>query len=626
MPDASLSIGDKLPVQAMNTLLRPLALAATLLLAATVSMATETSNPWAGDLSPLPPSEWNAQRAAHLLERAGFGGTPEEVAALARLTPRQAVRRLVYFEGAPKAALPAFEHSGVFEPGIDDFLPSRPATTDHAKAKGEAIGVKVKPTGNRPLQPVVNRFFYWLRASKLETGRIGYWWANRMLTSPRPLQEKMALFWHGHFATSEDKVRDYRKMLQQLELFQHKGLGNFRTLMVDVAKGPAMLAYLDAGINVKVAPNENFAREIMEMFTMGVGHYSEHDIREAARAFTGWNYRGLDYRFNSDQHDDGQKTVLGRTGPLGGEDVIDIILAQPATADYLASRLYSFFVRAEPDEALRKRLGDLLRAKRYDIAAFMEALLLSKDFHAPESTATRIKSPVELLISTYRKFGLKEIPGVPDFNDTTAALGQRLMYPPTVAGWAHGRSWMTPGLLIQRGNFALDVVLPDINFLPEDRYPVRDTGSEIRAVHERLRAGQDITQATRPSGKGDNPDMMSMANRSVDRDEAFNTRYGSYRGWQMAIERVKPIPRTLARLDLTRMTIDAGCKTPMDVVRHFEARFLSVPLDENTRQSLAQFLTSELGTDDLLAARTFAEEGLRLTLHLLLSRPEYQLG
>lgn len=600
------------------------ALAGALLLGTQPSMAVSG---WAGDLAPLPASEWNPSRAAHLLERAGFGGTPEEIAVLAALTPREAVRRLVYFEGAPQAALAPFDPSGVFEAGFDAFPPSRPATTDLAKAQGEAIGVKVKPAGNRPLQPVANKFFYWLRASRLETHRVAYWWANRMLVSPRPFEEKMALFWHGHFATSEEKVRDYRKMLQQLEIFQREGRGSFRSLLVGVAQDPAMLAFLDAGINVKGAPNENFAREIMEMFSMGVGNYSEQDIREAARAFTGWNYRGLAFHVDADKHDDGEKTVLGRSGRFDGVDVIDIILAQPVTAEYIAGRIYAFFVRENPDPAQRKRLGDLLRQNRYEIAPFMEAVFLSKDFYAPESVATHIKSPVELLISTYRKLGLKEVPGAPDFNETTGTLGQRLMYPPTVAGWAGGHAWATPGLLIQRGNFALDVVFPDIAFLPEDRYPASSlTGREILAVNERVRAGMDITAATRPVDKDGNPEMMAASSRNVDRDEDFNTRYASYRGWQMAIERVKPIPRTLPRLDLTGMVLGAGCKTSVDAVRYLEDRFLSVSLDEASRRAIADFLTRELGTADLRSAETFAEEPLRLTLHLIMSRPEYQLS
>lgn len=590
------------------------------------SAVTIAASSWAGNLTPIAAADWNRARAAHLLERAGFGGTPEDIDAFARLTPAQAVRRLVYFEGTPAVALPPFEHSGVFEAGLDPFPASRPATTDLARDSGEALGVTVKAGGNRRMQPVVNKFFYWLRASKLETDRVAYWWANRMLTSPRPLQERMALFWHGHFATNEDKVRDYRKMLNQLELFQNQGLGSFRTLMIGVAQDPAMLSFLDAAVNVKGAPNENFAREIMELFTMGVGHYSEHDIREAARAFTGWNYQGVAFHIDAAKHDGGAKEVLGRRGNYDGVQVIDIILDQPVTPRYLASKLYRHFVREDIDPALAEELGRRLKAVDYDIAAFLEMLFMSRDFHAPESVATRIKGPVELVVSTYRKLGLTDVPGVPDFNETTAALGQRLMHPPTVAGWAQGRSWITPGLLLERGNFALDVALPDINYIPGDRYPGAQAGYEIRNIHERVRSGLDLSTATKPGGADGGVDMMAMSSMNGDRDEDFNTRYGSYRGWQMAVERVKPIPRTVARLDLTSMVLKAGCSTPEEVVSYMERRFLSVPLDGATRNKLATFLERELGTRDLPAAASYAEDPLRLLLHVLLSRPEYQLG
>ncbi|WP_020164217.1 DUF1800 domain-containing protein [Methyloversatilis discipulorum] len=590
------------------------------------SAVTIAASPWAGNLTPIAAADWNRARAAHLLERAGFGGTPEEIDALARLTPAQAVRRMVYFEGAPAADLPPFDHSGVFEAGLDPFPASRPATTDLARDSGEALGVTVKAGGNRRMQPVVNKFFYWLRASKLETDRVAYWWANRMLTSPRPLQEKMALFWHGHFATNEDKVRDYRKMLNQLELFQNQGLGKFRTLMIGVAQDPAMLSFLDAAVNVKGAPNENFAREIMELFTMGVGHYSEHDIREAARAFTGWNYQGVAFHIDAAKHDGGPKAVLGRRGNYDGVQVIDIILDQPVTPRYLASKLYRHFVREDIDPALAEELGRRLKAVDYDIAAFLEMLFMSRDFHAPESVATRIKGPVELVVSTYRKLGLTEVPGVPDFNETTTALGQRLMHPPTVAGWAQGRSWITPGLLLERGNFALDVALPDINYIPGDRYPGAQAGYEIRNIHERVRSGLDLSTATKPGGADGGVDMMATSSMNGDRDEDFNTRYGSYRGWQMAVERVKPIPRTVARLDLTGMVLKAGCSTPEQVVSYMEGRFLSVQLDVATRAKLAAFLEKELGTRNVPAAASYAEDPLRLLLHVLLSRPEYQLG
>lgn len=581
-------------------------------------------------LQPIAANQWNSHLARHLLERAGFGGTPAEVSRLAQMTAAEAVRYLVYFEGASEPQSAPFAHSGIFDEGLDPFPPSRPATTKLAEQTGEALGIKVKPGGNRPLQPIVNKFFYWLRASRLETDRVAQWWAERMLTSPRPLQEKMALFWHGHFATNEDKVRDYRKMLQQLELFRSEGLGNFGELLVAVAKNPAMLAFLDAGVNVKGAPNENFAREIMELFTMGVGHYSEQDIREAARAFTGWNFKGLEFTIDEEKYDDGTKQFLGQSGNFDGVAIINIILEQDVTPRFIATKLYRFFVADDVSPELANALGEQLRQHHYELKPFLETLFLSQAFYAENNIGSRIKSPVELVISTYRKLGLTNLPGAPDFNLLTGSLGQRLMHPPTVAGWSYGRSWITPSLLIERGNFALDMAFPDIEFIPYDRYPKYPSGYEIRAVHQRLRAGEDIATATRPPdadyGAGMGEDMMAASSSNVDREEAFNTRYGSYRGWQMAIQRVKPIERDLAPIDLTRMVMQAELATPLAVVNYLEQRFLSVSLDDATREALAAKFAAELGTSDVLAMRGAMEEPLRVLFHLLLSRPEYQLG
>ena len=578
---------------------------------------------WIDDLSPIAPTDWSEERAAHLLERAAFGATPEEVERFARLTPPAAVAALVSYQSIDNRHLKPFDHSGVHDRGLEPFPASRPAATDLAKATGQALGVRVKPDGNRRLQAVTNKFFYWLRASRLETNRVGYWWAERMLTTNRPLEEKMALFWHGHFATSEEKVRDYRKMLRQLELFQKHATGNFRDLLIGVARDPAMLAFLDAGVNVKGAPNENFAREIMELFTMGVGHYGEADIREAARAFTGWNFADLAFVVNREQHDDGDKTVLGRTGRFDGVGVIDIILAQPVTAEFVAGKIYRFFVREELSPGLRARLGAVLRDHRYAIAPLLRAIFLSRDFYSPASYATRIKSPVELAVSTYKKLGLTEIPGVPDFNEVTSALGQQLFRPPTVAGWAPGRSWITPGLLIERGNFARSVLFPDINFIPPDRYPPDET---IRVVSERIAQGLDVTSATKPGPGKTGGEMTAMSNMLADRDEDFNTRYASYRGWQMAIEKVKPIPRRTASIDLTAMVRANRLRTTADVVDYFGRRFLRLPLEPDVRARLVGFLDVELGTSQVSVAETYMEDSLRMLLHLVMSTPEYQLG
>ena len=592
-----------------------------ILLAPISALAQKTGPPaWQNDLTAISSSDWNYDFAAHLMERAGFGGTPEEIQALARLTPAEAVRRLVYFQSIENH-LPPFDESGAHDPGFEPFPESRPAVTKMAKEKGEALGIKVKPGGDRPLQPVVNKFFYWLRASVLETQRVGYWWANRMLATHHPLEEKTALFWHGHFAVNESKVRDYRKTYGQLQLFHKYGTGNFRDLLVAVAQDPAMLSFLDAAVNVKGAPNENFAREIMELFTMGVGNYSEKDVREGARAFTGWNYVDLKFVVNKDKHDDGSKTFLGSTGNFDGVDVIDIILKQPVTARFIAGKMYRFFVRQDLTPELQEKLGAVLRNNNYQIAPFLETVFLSRDFYSPASVGTQIKSPVQLAISTFKKLGLTEVPGVPDFNVATGTLGQRLFSPPTVAGWSEGRSWMTPGLLLERGNFIRDVLFPDINFIAPDR---ANASADIRIVADKIRAGLDISTATMPERGSEGG--LAEANMLADRDEDFNTRYGSFRGWQMAIERVKPIPRQAADVNFTRMIVDANLKNTTEVVDYFIRRFMRVPPVEQRRQALIAFLNMQLGTSDISVARTYMEDPLRLFVHLLMSEPEYQLS
>jgi hypothetical protein len=601
-------------------MLRSLLLSGVLLTASGAFAQSPGTGAWQNDLTPIASTDWNYDFAAHLLERAGFGGTPEEIQALAKLTPAQAVARMVRSEGVGAGNLPPFDESGIHDPGLEPFPPTRPAVTDLAKKNGEALGIKVKPSGNRRLQPVADEFFYWLRASVLETNRVSYWWANRMLDNPRPLQEKMALFWHGHFVSNEAKVRDYRKLLAQLQLFQNQGLGNFRDLTIAVAQGPAMLSFLDAGVNVKGASNENFAREIMELFTMGVGNYTEKDIREAARAFTGWNFVDTKFVVNKDQHDDAEKTFLGKTGRFDGVDVINTIMDQPVTADYIAGKIYRYFVRQDLSPELQKKLGAVLRQNKYEIAPLLETIFLSRDFYSPASVGTRIYSPVELAVSTYKKFGLKNIPGVPDFNVETAGLGQQLFSAPTVAGWAQGQAWITPGLLLERANFARDVLFPDISFLPPDRYT---GGGEVRRVAQRIRQGMDVSTATQDETKDGE---TAESNKNADRDEEFNTRYGSFRGSQMAIERVKPIPRETAQLHLSRMVMDAKLKNTTEVVDYLIRRFMRVAPSEAARRNLISFLNQDLGTTDIATAQTYMEQSLRLLLHLIMSQPEYQLG
>ena len=570
---------------------------------------------WEGNLAPIPAAEWNYERAAHLLERAGFGGTPEDVARLAVLSPEDAVSFLIDWEQVSNDQLQDFDHSGIFRTGMIEVPRSRAQAVRDARRDGEALGVKIKPGGSRPLQPVVNAFFYILNADRLEIRRLSRWWGERMVFTERPLQEKLALFWHGHFATGNVKVRDYRKMLQQLDLFHAKGKGPLRDLLRGIATDPAMLVYLDAGQNVKGNPNENFAREILELFTLGPGNYTEKDIREAARAFTGWTHDPdtLAFVINADQHDTDAKTFLGHTGNFDGYDIIDLILQEPATARFLAGKLHRYFVRDEGDEAVIDALAEQYRASGYDTAGLLRTIFLSRDFYAPASVAGQIKSPVQMVVGTYRKLGLADVPGVPDFHVATERLGQRLFEPPNVAGWAGGRAWITSATLLERGNFGRQLLFPDMFAFRSPDPLYSDTLVQVGA---KVAAGAEITQAT---VQGE-----SMAMEMAASDEAYNTRYASWHGHSEAMRIVKPAKSDAAQLDV--LTLVNGLETAEEVVDSLCRRLLRRPLADADRQALVQFLDEQLAGASLADAASWIREPLRLLVHLVLSTPEYQLS
>lgn len=579
--------------------------------------ATSRSLEWVDDLRPVSTEDWNYERAGHLIERAGFGGTPEEIRSLSAMSPVEAVDRIVDYEHIDPSGLTDFEESGVWDPGMDPFPPSRAETVRIARSQGSALGVNVLPEGSsRRLQPVVDKFFYGLRANVLETKRLAMWWADRMVKTPRPLEEKMTLFWHGHFATSESKVRDYRMLLAQNRMLRERATGNFRDLLLGIVRDPAMLVYLDNGQNVKDHPNENFGRELLELFTMGVDNYTERDIREASRAFTGWTNEVLAFRFDEENHDGGPKEFLGRMGNFGGEEILDIVLAEPVTAEFIAAKLYRFFVRAKPSDITRAKLGELFREARYELKPLLKAIFLSRDFYSPPSVATQIKSPVNLFASTYRKLGLVKVPTAPDFNLLTGRLGQSLLYPPNVAGWSGGRTWITPATLLERGNAMRSIIFPPD---PADYgRPDRRLPGIYRRVAERLEQGMNITNATRSGDSG-----SSML---ADADEAYNTRYGGYRGYVMAFERIKLVPRHVSDFDLASIVRAAGAETAEDAVDHLLTRFLRTPLGAGDRARLVEFLEEQIGGGTLDTASPSLEDALRSVLYVVLCSPEYQLG
>ncbi len=294
-----------------------------------------------------------------------------------------------------------------------------------------------------------------LRQTAIDTGDIDQlktWWLYRMTEGANPLVEKMSLFWHNHFATSNAKVRSARLMAQQNDLIRAHALGNFRTLLTEMARDVAMLVWLDGNANRKRSPNENFAREVMELFALGVGNYTEGDIKEAARAFSGWHVRGERFWFNRLQHDTGSKTIFGKSGNFAGGDVIEMCLAHEACPRFLATKLLTAFVRPEPPEGAVEGLAESIRRHDYAMTPVLRELFASDVFFAKESRHRLIKGPVQFVLETYRALGVQ--PNLKATAGLVANLGQDLFLPPTVKGWEGGRLWITSATLLLRANFA----------------------------------------------------------------------------------------------------------------------------------------------------------------------------
>jgi len=309
-------------------------------------------------------------------------------------------------------------------------------------------------------------------------------WFHTMLNTQRPLEEKMVLFWHQVFATGQSKIDHWHELIAQADMLREMGMGNYRELLVTLAKNPAMIYWLDNCDNHGHAVNENWGRELLELFSMGVGNYTETDVREASRAFTGWTialtpprgyYNRWDWEFEyiEEDHDDGQKTFLGHTGNFDGEDIIDIIVQQPACHRFIARHLYNFFVADEPqvpawqttpprDPKAVETLAQTFAESQGDIRAVLRVLLLSDFFKA--ARFAKIKSPAEVVVGLLRLAGGNEFPapGIGNLAKQPTYMGQELLNPPSVEGWHTGAEWINSGTLMKRVNFAA-MVLGDLS-------------------------------------------------------------------------------------------------------------------------------------------------------------------
>lgn len=380
---------------------------------------------------PAASAPWDEVRAAHLLNRAGFGGRPEEVRRLVALGPDGAVEELLGYERTPEAFPP-------------------PDYSELGRLAEEAEALRRTGADEAARRALAQRI---VRAQREALQATREWWVARMVQTHRPLQEKMVLFWHGLLVSGFPEVRNPVLLYQQNELFRRMALGNFKALILAISRDPAMLTYLDNASNRKGRPNENYARELLELFTMGIGHYTEQDVKEAARAFTGWTFRGTEFVFNRAQHDDGVKTFLGRTGPFDGTDVIDIIFEQPATARFLPRRLFEFFAGYRPPDGLVEELARTFRAVDFEVGPLVRTILRSEAFYAPQALRAQVKSPAQLVIGTARLLGL----GSEAARALTLAMdlmGQALLIPPHVGGWPSGEGWITTSTILVRYNFA----------------------------------------------------------------------------------------------------------------------------------------------------------------------------
>jgi uncharacterized protein (DUF1800 family) len=289
------------------------------------------------------------------------------------------------------------------------------------------------------------------------------WWMQRMIATRRPLQEKLTLFWHGHLTSALSRVNQLRfTMTAQNEFFRRNALGSFHDLILGVSREPAMILWLDNNTNRKGKPNENYARELFELFTLGRGHYSEADVREAARAFTGWFQRDGVFTFNAAQHDDGSKTVFGRTGNWDGADICAMAVAHPAAGPFLARTLWEFFAYPNPEPAVVEELTSVYYSSRYDIRAVMRALFTHPAFYSERAYHALVKSPTEVIVGFLRALEA-DLSGATSetrlalarqLGSVASAMGQVLFNPPNVDGWPGGAAWVGTSALITRYNFA----------------------------------------------------------------------------------------------------------------------------------------------------------------------------
>ena len=400
-------------------------------------------------LSRLNSSDFDYWSAQHLLQRAGFGGTPAQVLALKNMGLEDAVDSLVEYEDVDETGITS-DVEGRFDHNI-----MRPLTREERQLRTRA-----RRSGNEDvLERFRNERQMRQRADRRQLAELQAWWMGRMIESNRPFQEKMTLFLHGHFATGYRPVEDSYHMFLQNELFRKHAAGNFKNdLARNIIRDPAMIKYLNNNQNKKTAPNENLARELMELFTLGEGRgYGENDIKQGARALTGYTYLDDRFRFNQSDHDDELKVIFGKRGRWNGDDFIDLIFTRPSASQFICEKLYRYFVNDSPGitegdgRSMVRQMARVLESDDWELKPLMKRLFMSKAFYAPENRSSIIKSPVQLVVQSVRSLRTPSR-NLSRLVDACTLMGQGLFTPPSVKGWDGGRKWINTSTLFTRQN------------------------------------------------------------------------------------------------------------------------------------------------------------------------------
>ncbi len=444
-------------------------------------------------LKPLPSSQWNRSTAAHLLNRAGFGGTPAQIEALAKLGLEGAVDRLIRWEDQAESFPPPEWTKVDPETRAETFRKFRNGTPEERQAAQREM----------------------MKERRQHLLELQGWWLHRMFTTPRPLQEKLTLFWHGHFATAIEKVRDPILMWRQNETLRHHAGGDWLTLLDEVTRDPAMLIYLDQHQSRPQNPNENYARELLELFALGEGHYTEQDVMEAARALTGLTLDRLKLRaeYDLNRHDTRRKTFMGNTGNLDGWDILDTVAHHPQSARFISAKLWAYFAAENPSPDWIDALSHTFVSSERKVQPFLRAIFLSEEFYSPGVLRRQIKSPVQFLVQACRQLE-RELPPTPLAMNALRLLGQVLFAPPNVKGWDGGVAWINTNTLLHRHNLALLLVTG------ENALPIADRGKRAlpkRAGRSRHRLVKGVVETERLIPLEDRRDAERVVSRIEDR-------------------------------------------------------------------------------------------------------------